>query len=507
MQLNEILADAESDALAILYDDSVFTYADMEKLSNQFANLFQELRYEPGDRVSILLGNDPRTVAAIFGSFKSGVIANPLHDRLTSKEVGYIIDHAGSKLIITGEDFADTVNAAVSDLPDPPQILCFGDAGGLTCVSEESLEQQSVTAPQNHNFSNDDGAVLLYTSGTTGRPKGVLLSRGNLSCSAAIAVDRYGIKSSDRTLCVMPISHTNGLMFSTIPFLMAGASLALRPRFSASSFWDDCRKYEVNSTSVSPAILMILLDTYSNETLDGINLDYVKVASAPTSVELAQRFEAQFGDGLLLETYGLTETTAGNVGNPVEGPRKHGSIGTVIPFNLVKIVDEKGAEVPHGESGEMYIGGPSLMLGYFRDSEATAAVIRDGYIMSGDIARMDEDGYVYIVGRKKELIIRGGENISPLEVDRVVALHPAVGEAVTVGFPDQVMGEAVGTCVVRSADVTESEIIEFCVTQMASFKVPQKIVFIDEVPRNLLGKILRGDIVKYFQSDNEEVRA
>ncbi len=130
MQLNEILADAESDALAILYDDSVFTYADMEKLSNQFANLFQELRYEPGDRVSILLGNDPRTVAAIFGSFKSGVIANPLHDRLTSKEVGYIIDHAGSKLIITGEDFADTVNAAVSDLPDPPQILCFGDAGG-----------------------------------------------------------------------------------------------------------------------------------------------------------------------------------------------------------------------------------------------------------------------------------------------------------------------------------------------------------------------------------------
>ena len=179
----------------------------------------------------------------------------------------------------------------------------------------------------------------------------------------------------------------------------------------------------------------------------------------------------------------------------------------MIPFNLVKIVDEKGAEVPHGESGEMYIGGPSLMLGYFRDSEATAAVIRDGYIMSGDIARMDEDGYVYIVGRKKELIIRGGENISPLEVDRVVALHPAVGEAVTVGFPDQVMGEAVGTCVVRSADVTESEIIEFCVTQMASFKVPQKIVFIDEVPRNLLGKILRGDIVKYFQSDNEEVRA
>jgi long-chain acyl-CoA synthetase len=507
MQLRDILPRHEASATAILCEDWRLSYAELESVAVRFSNLFGALGLASGERVSLLLGNDPLTVAAIIGAFKAGVVANPLHDRLSSHEIGYILDHAGSKLVVTSERFAGVLGHALTELENKPLMLCFGVSDGLSSISKALFYRQSEKENRNANPSGDDDALLLYTSGTTGRPKGVLLSHDNVLYGGISVRDRFKVESSDRTLCVMPLSHTNALMFSTIPFLMAGASLALRPRFSASSFWEECRKYAVNSASVSPAILAILLDTYSGESLDGIDLDYIKVASAPTSVELARRFEAQFGEGLLLETYGMTETTAISLGNPVDGPRKYGSIGTACLPHRVKIIDDAGMEVPSGEVGEISIGGPSVMKGYFRDPAATAAVMRDGWVMSGDLARMDEEGYVFIVGRKKEIIIRGGENVSPLEVEQVISHHPAVGEAAAIGIPDRILGEAVGACVVRCAEVSESELIAFCATRLASFKVPQKIVFIDELPRNVIGKLVRGALAKHFPSKDDEVHA
>ena len=506
MQLRDILPRQESSAPAILSGESTLSYAELERMASKFSNLFGALGLAAGERVSLLLGNDPLTVAAIIGAFKAGVVANPLHDRLSSREIGYILDHAGSKLVVTSEGFVGVLGQALTELRDKPPILCFGASDGLGSISEARFHRRSGEDTRNVEASGDDAALLIYTSGTTGRPKGVLLSHDNVLYGGISVRDRFKFKSSDRTLCVMPLSHTNGLIFSTISHLMAGASVALRPRFSASSFWDECRTYAVNTASVSPAILAILLDSYSGEPLDGIDLDYIKVASAPTSVELARRFEAQFGEGLLLESYGMTETTAISLGNPVDGPRKYGSIGTLNPPNRMKIVDDAGREVPSGEVGEIYIGGPCVMKGYFRDPEATAAVIRDGWMMSGDLARMDPDGYVFIVGRIKEIIIRGGENVSPLEVEQAIARHPAVGEAAAIGIPDPILGEAIGACVVRRAEVGESELIAFCATQLASFKVPKRIVFIDALPRNLLGKFVRGALAEYFQTENDEVQ-
>ena len=504
MQLGEILSVQDPLSAAVVFEDKRFSYADLEGISNQFANLFASLGIAAGERVSLLLGNDPLTIAAYFGAFKSGVVASPLHDRLSALEIAYIIDHAGSELVITSEGFAETLAEAMSGLSKSPRVLCFGDPGSLDCLSVASLEEQPATLAAMARLSGDESAVLLYTSGTTGRPKGVLLSRDAVLTGCLDTRERFGLKPTDRTLCVLPLSHTNALTGSTIPALMAGASIALCRRFSASRFWSDCRKYGVNSASVSPTILTILLDTYSGESLDGIDLDYVKVASAPTSVDLARRFEARFGRGLLVESYGLTETTACVAGNPVDGPRKFGSIGMALQTHELKIVDEKGDDARRGEAGELVIRSPTVMKGYFRDPAATAAVMRDGWLLSGDLATMDEDGYIFIVGRKKEIIVRGGENVAPLEVEQVIARHPAVLEAIAVGIPDRVLGEAIGACVVRRGEVSESELIAFSAKQMASFKVPTRIVFIDTLPRNAIGKLIRTDLTRYFTTETDE---
>jgi long-chain acyl-CoA synthetase len=303
----------------------------------------------------------------------------------------------------------------------------------------------------------------------------------------------FEMKAGDRTLCVMPLFHTNGLMFSTMPFLHIGGTVVLKKRFSASQFWNQCRDHRVSTSSVSPTILALLLEhEKAAPPASEIRLDYIKVASAPTPVELAGRFEERFGRGLLLETFGLTETTAINVMNPLHGPRKHGSIGRALAPQAVRIVDEDGRELPRGATGELEVTGPTVMKEYFRDPENTRRAMHGEWLRTGDMARIDEDGFVFIVGRLKEMILRGGENISPLEIEEVATRHPAVREAAAVGVPDRIWGETVGLCVVLRQPATETELVEFCSEHLSAFKVPQRVVFVDELPRNAVGKVTRN---------------
>jgi long-chain acyl-CoA synthetase len=388
----------------------------------------------------------------------------------------------------------------------PPVALCLdGQIGHEGNSLDASWFRNSATvarecAAAGGRHDSRDGALLLYTSGTTGRPKGVLLSHGNVLAGVDAIRVAFDIRASERTLCVMPLSHTNALMFSTLPFLMAGATTILRARFSASRHWDLCWKYRPTSFSASPTILRLLLE-HPDGPGKNPELDYIKAASAPTPIELAETFEARFGKGLLLETYGLTETTAINLSNPLRGKRKFGSIGRPVPPQEVRVVNEQGEEMPPGVIGEIVIRGPTVMQGYYRDPEATATTIRDGWVHSGDLAYADEDGYVFIIGRHKEMIIRGGENVSPLEVERVLAQHPSIREVAVVGIPDAIWGEVIGACVVRQGDVEESELIGFAGLQLASFKVPQRVIFVDELPRNGIGKVVRRSLVGLFSGN------
>lgn len=498
-ELGNILRTKEAASTALLQEDKIISYGALEKLANRFAHLFRAIGLVPGDKVSLLLGNDPLIVAAYFGAFKTGIVANPIHDRLLAEEISYIVGHAGSKLLVTSSQYSEIVADVVNRLEKPAQVLCFGEPKGFSALPGALFDEQSEEAPAELDLPADTDALLLYTSGTTGRPKGVQLTHGNVLAGVKAVAAGFELQPGDRTLCVMSLSHTNALMFSTLPFLYAGGSTVLCRRFSASSHWKLCKQYEVNSFSASPTILSILLEADSANDVPDLKLKYVKVASAPTSVDLATRFEARFGRGLLLETYGLTETTSINVWNPLLGPRHFGSIGKPLPPHEARIVDENGETLPVGEPGEIIIRGPTVMKGYLRNPEATAKSVRNGWVHTGDIGKMDEDGFIYIVGRKSETIIRGGENISPLEVEQVIARHPAVLEAAAVGVPDRIWGETVAACVVRRSEVSEQELIKFCTQNLASFKVPQRIVFVEELPRNPIGKFVRRALRQHFE--------
>ena len=476
---------------AIEAEDRAWTYGELDDLANRYARRFVALGLAPGDRVSFVCANDARLVAGYIGAFRARLVANPINNRLLPEEVAYIADHAGSRCLVASEEHLKVVEDSLGLLQAKPHLLVLGrdDADLPSAAPLESPPPQPT-----------DGALLIYTSGTTGKPKGVLLTQANVMAGIEYVSRGFEMKPGDRTFCVMPLFHTNGLMFSTLPFLHAGGTVVLKKRFSATQFWKQVADARVTTASVSPTILAMLLEhEASAPPASMIGLRYIKVASAPTPVELARRFESRFGKGLLLETYGLTETTAINVWNPLNGPRKHGSIGVPLAPQEARIVDDDGRELPRGSIGEIEIRGATLMKEYFRDPANTARAMRDGWLRTGDVARMDDDGFIFIVGRSKEMILRGGENISPLEIEEVAVKHPAVREAAAVGVPDRIWGETVGLCVVTRAPVTENELVEHCKAHLSPFKVPQRVIFVEELPRNAVGKVTRNALRATFQ--------
>jgi acyl-CoA synthetase (AMP-forming)/AMP-acid ligase II len=491
MRLGDIPRLHDGAAPAIEGEDRSWSYADLDRLSDSFAALFTARGLVPGDRASLVCSSEALLAAAYFGAFRARVIANPINNRLLPEELAYILEHAGSRCVVVSEEYVALVESTLALLKERPVVITAKDV-----TLSPALSQGRGRTPQ-----PEDGALLIYTSGTTGKPKGVVLTQANVMAGITYVSRAFRMKPGDRTFCVMPLFHTNGLMFSTLPFLLTGGTVVLRKRFSATGFWTQLAESGASTTSVSPTILAMLLEHAANAPPGSdIRLDYIKVASAPTPVELAERFEARFGRGLLLETYGLTETTAINVMNPLEGPRKHGSIGRALAPQEVRVVDDGGEPVPQGASGEIEIRGATVMKEYFRDPENTRKAMHGEWLRTGDVGRIDADGFVFIVGRSKEMILRGGENISPLEIEEVAVRHPAVREAAAVGVPDRIWGEAVGLCVVARHPVSEQELVDFCKSHLSAFKVPQRVVFVEELPRNAVGKVTRNALRSSFPS-------
>ncbi len=351
-----------------------------------------------------------------------------------------------------------------------------------------------------------DDAFIFYTSGTTGNPKGVLLTHYNsLHAIASLEEGLRQERGQEVALIFLPIFHVNA-MFSCIAGFNGGVKVVLRQGFSASEFWEVVERYRVTFWSAVPAVYNILLQT--PETAEGRDLSSVKFGicgAAPMPIETFRRFEETFGIKII-EGYGLTEGTVASSINPVDGTRKIGSIGKPLPGQEMKIRDDDGAELPQGEVGELCVYGGNVMKGYLRKPEANAETLRDGWLRTGDMAYMDEDGYFFIVDRKKEMIIRGGENIYPKEIDNVLYSHPKILEAAVVGVPDEIMGEEAKAYVVLKPKetMTEEEVRKFCKENLASFKVPRYVEFIDELPKNIIGKTLKKHLKKQHRSGEDE---
>ncbi|WP_234504695.1 long-chain-fatty-acid--CoA ligase [Thermus brockianus] len=496
------------------------TYAALFRQVEAFAKGLQEAGLEPGDRVAIMLPNSPQFVVAFFGTLLAGGVAVNTNPMYTPRELSHQLRDSGAKALVILDQLLPRyqevkeevpvrilVRTGIQDyLPFPKNLLypLMLKRKGQWPKTLEGIPWRRFLKPGTPSpvpLSLDDLALLQYTGGTTGVAKGAMLTHRNLSSNALqvrswIPDFREG---GEVVLGAIPFFHVYGMTVAMNLALLGAAKLVLLPRPEIGPIVEAIEKHGV---TLFPGVPTLYVAFNNFPGIEKRNLRSVRACisgSAPLPLEVAERFEALTG-AKLVEGYGLTEASPVTHCNPLHGPRKLGSVGLPFPGVEAKVVDEEGKEVPLGEVGELIVKGPNVMKGYWNRPEETQKALKDGWLYTGDMARMDEDGYFYIVDRKKDMIIAGGYNIYPREVEEVLYTHEAVQEAAVVGVPDPYRGETVAAFLVLKPEyrgkVTEKDIEAFCRQHLAAYKVPRIIVFRESLPKSSVGKILKRELTK-----------
>lgn len=472
---------------ALFFEGREFTNAALQRGANRLAHALRGLGVGEGDRVMVMLPNCPEVLQAYAAVLKVGAVVVPVVFLLSGAEVGRILAHAEPRVVITSPDFVDRLE----DWPGPRILV--GGAGRRALAWEELVARQPDTFAAVER-APDDLAVLLYTAGTTGVPKGVALSHRNLLANARSVASLYELDRERWALAVLPLSHSYGLTLMNAGNLLGTRAVLLR-WFDPEAVLDAIQRHRVQQMSGVPTMFVYLLHYPEADRFDTSSMRVWGSGAAPLPLEIVEPFERKFG-GLLLEGYGLTEAAPVVSAHRLSEERRLGSVGRPVPGVQVRIVDEQGRELPAGEVGEICVRGDNVMLGYYRMEAETAQVLRGGWLHTGDMGRLDRDGYLYVVERKKDLIIRGGFNVYPREVEEALYAHPGVAEAAVVGRPDPAMGEEVVAFVVRrpGARVTAEELTRFCRERLAGFKCPREVRFVDALPKSPVGKVLRKEL-------------
>jgi len=358
-------------------------------------------------------------------------------------------------------------------------------------ASRPSQVEGSIEVP------DDALALLIYTSGTTGRPKGVMLDHANLDAMCAMVIDEFSISKADHSLLILPLFHVNGIVAGTLSPLLAGGRVTVAGRFSPKDFWSRVEQSGATYFSAVPTIYTMLADLAAEVTPDTSSVRYAVCGAAPASVELLDKFESRYGIPII-EGYGLSEGSCASTVNPLDGPRKPGTVGRPLPGQRIRIVDASGDQVADGEAGEVLIQGPNVMRGYLNRPEETAKTLVDGWLHTGDIGLLDDDGYLVLVDRAKDMIIRGGENIYPKEIEAVVYQLPQIAEAAVVGRANPIYGEEPVLFVALSSGAAlEIDQIRAHLTQsLAKYKLPVEITILNELPKNPVGKFDKPSLRK-----------
>jgi len=475
-------------------DGRSWTYAGFDRAVNRAANMLAARGVGRGDVVSLLLPNGPEYVISYFACFKLGALAGPVNSLLKPEEIAYVVGNSEARTMLFDAEYGETVEAARRELPLLENLIEFGDESLTREFGDEPHESWRERA-----VARDDEAIIIYTSGTTGRPKGCLLTHGNLLANARQIATWLSFTEADRLLTVMPLFHMNAVAVTTASALHAGGSTVIAPRFSASRFWQTVSEHGVTSFGSVATMLSMLLAKYPEGVPAGLKTDQLRFAmcgSAPVPAEVIRRFEETF-DCLVIEGYGLSESTCRSTFNPPDARRRPGSCGLPIG-NEMKVFDEEDREVPDGERGEIVLRGENIFKGYYKNEEATRRAFRSGWFHTGDVGYRDPEGFFHIVDRKSDMIIRGGENIYPREIDEVLYQHPSVATAATVGVPDPLYGEEVAAFVTlrEGARATEQELLEHCRAHLADFKCPKSVRFVKDMPKGPTGKVLKRELVK-----------
>jgi long-chain acyl-CoA synthetase len=478
---------------AIVFGQQAFTYGELYQSVRRLSSALKKRGdIQPGDRIALFLPNRPEFVAAYYAVVGAGAIAASLNVMLKRDEVQFILNDCEAKILITTRELLERLPES-SAIPSVAQIVCARGGSGPGIVGFEELLSQGSDGNLGGVVENNSGAAILYTSGTTGTPKGVLLTHGNLVSNTAATIYHTKMTSDDRLICYLPLFHCFGQNFIMNACVRSGATLILHERFHPDEILESIRTNRVSMFFGVPAVYTRLLTLPDLRGYFGA-VRYCFSAAAPMPVTIARRWREATGH-TIFEGYGLTETSPFASYNH-DSEYREGSVGTAIQDVELKVFDPTGAALSPGEIGEIGIKGPNVMQGYFRRPAETAEVLRDGWFLTGDIGKMDEDGYIYVVDRAKDMINVSGFKVWPREVEEVLVQHPGVAEVAVVGFPDVVAGEIVKAFIVvkENGTINEQELIHFCRSHMAVYKAPRIVEFIDALPKNPSGKILKREL-------------
>jgi long-chain acyl-CoA synthetase len=473
---------------AVRMDDLVLDYSELREAAGKVTSLLSTLGVAAGDRVAIMMPNVPAFPMAFYGALASGAVVVPMNPLLKSREVAFYLGNSGAKVIFAWHAAAEEAAKGAS-------------ATGTTVLTVEEPDMNSLLAGlfavhARAERADDDDAVILYTSGTTGQPKGAQLTHANLARNAALTAETLlGMSQRDVVMGCLPLFHVFGLTCGLNATIAGAGTLTLLPRFDPGKALSIIARDGVTVFEGVPTMYAAMLHHPDSATADVTSLRTCVSGGAAMPVEILHSFEKAFGC-MILEGYGLSETSPVASFNHPNAERKPGSIGTPVRGVEMRVVGPDGADVPPGEVGEIAIRGHNVMKGYWGKPEATAEAIPDGWFRTGDLARIDDDGYYFIVDRKKELIIRGGYNVYPREIEEVLYEHPAVAEAAVVGIAHDDLGEEVGAAVALKpgAAATPEELRDFVKARVAAYKYPRVVWLVDELPKGPTGKILRREV-------------
>jgi long-chain acyl-CoA synthetase len=460
----------------------------------RLAGGLRKLGVGPGDRVAVMTPNCPEVGVTYVATWRVGGVTVPILFLLALPEVTHILADSQPKVVVTSPEFVGVVQQAIAGIDPQPQVLLIGDATADGALSMSELIASTEPDPKITPREPNDLAGINYTSGTTGRPKGVMLSHGGMVAVSDAVIEVGELENGKVALAALPLAHGYGILTQLVGMRLWGTGVLMR-WFDPGEALRLIDEYKVQNFAAVPTMLVYLLNHPDRDKYDGRSLERVSSGAAPCPLEVMEAFEKRF-DTTVYEGYGLTESTiVCCTQRPSEG-KVVGSVGRALPGIDVKILDDDHNEMPIGELGEICVRGPNVMPGYYRLPEVTAETVRDGWLHSGDIGRQDASGHFYVVERKKDMIIRGGFNVYPRDIEEVLFEHPAIAEAAVVGRPDPEFGEEVVAFVVRrpGQDLTEQELIDFCRSKLAKYKTPKEVHFTDQLPKNQVGKILRREL-------------
>ncbi len=485
----------EGKRVILIYEGKEMTNVEMNQASRRLARALKDLGVKRGDRVILQMPNCPEVLQAFGAIWRIGAVAVPINYLVGDEETAYIYQDSGAKVVISSSIFLSKIQAGKAKAPSLETVILTDREVPQGFLSYPHLLEKKPEETEVVNMDADELAALVYTAGTTGRPKGVMHTHLSLYENARMQHESLTLPDGLTAVFVLPLCHSYGIASINLGLFRKSGKAILLNSFNVEAIFSAIEKYRADTMAGVPTMYVYMLLFPEAKKYDLTSMKYWFCGSAPLALETFNRFKETFGFEIV-EGWGLTEAGANNTTNPLEGAKKVGSIGVPMKGTEIRVVDNAGNPLPAGREGEIMIRGPMLMKGYWNKPEETAQVLRDGWLHTGDIGYKDEDGYFWITERKKDLIIKAGENISPRTIEEVLFGHPKVSEAAVIGMKDDLYGENIKAFVVLKPgeEATAEEIVEHCRKKLTNFLLPKEVVFLNALPKNLVGKVLKKEL-------------